>query len=526
MLRLSAKVQPPGIPVLYEIIEGNKLGQFWLHPNSGRLALHKPLDYETQTQHILKVQAEALGSTSETEITVCVLDSNDHTPVFPTSLYETQITEEDDHHLPKIILTVTATDSDGGEFGRLSYRLSGNGVDNGYSHSSPHSSFHPYRHSSSHPSFHPSFHSSPHSSFHSSPHSSPHSSFHSSPHSSFHSSPHSSFHSSAVAAFAIDSTTGAIRLLRPLDRDPPYGKAQWRLLVFASDGELEASADIRVNLKDVNDNAPYFPNPNTLTTIYEGSPQGSLVVQLEAIDHDDPLEGHNARVVYSLEKNVIDETTGNPIFTIDSERGIITTSVCCMDREKTQRYALQVVATDGGGLKGTGTVVVEVEDVNDMPPRFSKSEWDVEVVESLTPKHVLATLTVVDLDLTNNFAFRIVAGSGRGWQHFYLATRQTGSVGADLYSLIKLDFENPTHRRGFRFRVEVTDLGEGEEAWLDKYHVDGAWINLRLLDANDNTPIFIHAHAHLTLSEDTPVPTLLTTFTARDVDGVSNSYIY
>lgn len=62
---------------------------------------------------------------------------------------------------------------------------------------------------------------------------------------------------------------------------------------------------------------------------------------------------------------------------------------------------------------------------------------------------------------------------------------------------------------------------QGEAGWLDKYHVDGAWVNLSLVDDNDNSPVFTHDYAHFTLPEDTPTGTLLATFTAHDIDGVS-----
>lgn len=50
--------------------------------------------------------------------------------------------------------------------------------------------------------------------------------------------------------------------LKPLDRDQPNGRPQWRFTVFAQDegGEgLVGYADVQVNLKDINDNAPIFP---------------------------------------------------------------------------------------------------------------------------------------------------------------------------------------------------------------------------------------------------------------------------
>ncbi|CAN7952127.1 unnamed protein product [Ixodes pacificus] len=69
--------------------------------------------------------------------------------------------------------------------------------------------------------------------------------------------------------FAINTTTGEIYVLKPLDRDLPHGRSQWRFTVFAEDeggNGLVGFADVLVNLKDVNDNAPFFPS-----AIYTGN---------------------------------------------------------------------------------------------------------------------------------------------------------------------------------------------------------------------------------------------------------------
>lgn len=71
--------------------------------------------------------------------------------------------------------------------------------------------------------------------------------------------------------------------------------------------------------------------------------------------------------------------------------------------------------------------------------------------------------------------------------------------------------------------------------------MDSAWVSLRVTDINDNPPVFTYAQnaqplhaqtahppatvtdparAHLTLSEDTPTPAHLVTFTAHDIDKV------
>lgn len=73
---------------------------------------------------------------------------------------------------------------------------------------------------------------------------------------------------------------------------------------------------------------------------------------IAAWDADDTSEGTNAKLIYSIEKNVIHERTGEAIFRVNPETGLIQTALCCLDRETTPEYNIQVVATDGGGLKG------------------------------------------------------------------------------------------------------------------------------------------------------------------------------
>lgn len=62
-------------------------------------------------------------------------------------------------------------------------------------------------------------------------------------------------------------------IFQPLDRDHPKGRPQWRFTVFAQDeggNGLVGYADVQVNLKDINDNAPIFPQ------VYFKIPRGVL----------------------------------------------------------------------------------------------------------------------------------------------------------------------------------------------------------------------------------------------------------
>ncbi len=76
--------------------------------------------------------------------------------------------------------------------------------------------------------------------------------------------------------------------------------------------------------------------------VTENGTAGMVVMTMTAIDYYDLEEGTNAKLKYSIEENVIDENTGTTIFEIEEDTGVIKTAVCCLDREKTPDYSIQV----------------------------------------------------------------------------------------------------------------------------------------------------------------------------------------
>ncbi|XP_045111838.1 putative neural-cadherin 2 isoform X1 [Portunus trituberculatus] len=449
LLTLHATSNTTASDVVYSVVSGAAGGLFHAHPHTGHLTLTAPLDYEAYKQYDLVVGGQAGEERAFARVFVRVKDQNDLPPAFPRPVFETQITEEDDRHLPKAILQVIAEDGDISDEGRLLYSLSTD-----------------------------------------------------------------DHHAPINTTFSISRSSGYIHLLRPLDRDAPLGRARWRLWVAATDGLHTARAQVHVNVKDINDNAPFFPHNVIEASVLENADAGTEVAHVTATDLDDPEEGANAAVTYSVDKNVIDEQSGRPIFSIDSATGTIRTALCCLDREQTPSFVIQVVASDGGGLKGTGTVVVALGDENDVSPKFSRREWVVTVPESVTPNTSLALLSVRDLDTTNDFAFKVVSGSGYGWERFAVVPAMNHS-GA-LQTLNPLDYEDPSQRRGFKFKIQVSD--QGEAGWQEARHMDSAWVRVLLLDDNDNAPRFATNLVNLTLPEDTPLGHSLASFTATDID--------
>ncbi|XP_037710258.1 neural-cadherin isoform X10 [Drosophila subpulchrella] len=464
VLTVTAKDHDESSRIRYEITSGNIGGAFAVKNMTGAIYVAGALDYETRRRYELRLAASDNLKENYTTVIIHVKDVNDNPPVFERPTYRTQITEEDDRNLPKRVLQVTATDGDKDRPQNIVYFLTGQGIDPD---------------------------------------------------------------NPANSKFDINRTTGEIFVLKPLDRDQPNGRPQWRFTVFAQDegGEgLVGYADVQVNLKDINDNAPIFPQGVYFGNVTENGTAGMVVMTMTAVDYDDPNEGSNARLVYSIEKNVIEEETGSPIFEIEPDTGVIKTAVCCLDRERTPDYSIQVVAMDGGGLKGTGTASIRVKDINDMPPQFTKDEWFTEVDETdgtALPEMPILTVTVHDEDETNKFQYKVIDNSGYGADKFTMVRNNDGT--GSLKIVQPLDYEDQLQSNGFRFRIQVNDKGEDNDN--DKYHVAYSWVVVKLRDINDNKPHFDRANVEVSVFEDTKVGTELEKFKATDPDQGGKSKV-
>ncbi|XP_076297147.1 neural-cadherin isoform X1 [Lasioglossum baleicum] len=465
VLTVTAKDHDESSRIRYEITSGNVGGAFAVKNMTGAIYVAGALDYETRKRYELRLTASDNLKENHTTVVIHVKDVNDNPPVFERPNYGAQITEEDDRMLPKRVLGVTASDGDKDRVQSIVYFLTGQGIDPD---------------------------------------------------------------NPANSKFDINRTSGEIYVLQPLDRDQPNGRPQWRFTVFAQDegGEgLVGYADVQVNLKDINDNAPTFPQGVYFGNVTENGTAGMVVMTMTAVDYDDPNESTNAKLVYSIEKNVIEEETGSPIFEIEPETGVIKTAVCCLDRERTPDYSIQVVAVDGGGLKGTGTASIRVKDINDMPPQFTKEEWLTEVDETEgpdLPEMPILTVTVHDEDETNKFQYKVIESSGYGADKFTMVRNNDGT--GSLKIVQSLDYEDQLQSNGFRFRIQVNDKGEDNDN--DKYHVAYSWVVVKLRDINDNQPQFDRANIETTVLENTPIGNSLETFTATDPDQGGKSKVY
>ncbi|XP_057689572.1 neural-cadherin isoform X2 [Corythoichthys intestinalis] len=320
----------------------------------------------------------------------------------------------------------------------------------------------------------------------------------------------------AGGEFTINERTGRIYAQRRLDREE---RPAWRFLVLATDEGgtgLTGFADVFLEVRDVNDNAPFFPCPALeadgcfLGRVAENSPADTSVMEMRATDLDDANEGKNAALSYSIVKNVRNEINLN-LFSINATTGTIYTVLRSLDREAEERYLVVVEARDGGGLAGTGTATILISDVNDHPPIFSQKVYSAQVSEDLEVNSEILVVSATDGDKDENavVTFSIVGGDED--RKFLVETDKVNRRGV-IKLKKKVDFEKPQERT-FNLTLKAEDA--------DFFSL--AYCLVQVQDANDHAPVFLpQFYESPAMTEDVPVGTIVAQVMATDLDSGQN----
>lgn len=155
---------------------------------------------------------------------------------------------------------------------------------------------------------------------------------------------------------------GCLQLLRPLDRDPPYGTPQRQVFIFALDNDggtnsLRTSTELTIILEDINDNAPFL---NVTEIVWYENQSPGLVTKLSADDYDGPENGPPFQ--FQLAENAPED--------IRSKFEILHGDLFALvefDREEKKYYDIPISITDSGipPLTGTSILRVIIGDEND-----------------------------------------------------------------------------------------------------------------------------------------------------------------
>ncbi|XP_068604113.1 cadherin-6-like [Brachionichthys hirsutus] len=323
----------------------------------------------------------------------------------------------------------------------------------------------------------------------------------------------------AGTLFKIDENSGDIHATKRLDREEKaYYILNAKAVDRATNEALEGQSEFIIKIHDINDNEPRFTKELYTARVAEMADIGTSVIQVTAADADDSTYGNSAKVVYSI-------LEGQPYFSVDPETGLIKTALPGMDREVKENYQVVIQAKDMagqmGGLSGTTTVSIALSDVNDNPPRFTKTLYEFRVPESIEPGAVVGAMRAVDADIGENaeMDYRIIGSDGPGM--FDAATNRSTQDGIIILRK-PLDFER---KRQYSLRIQVENSHINPRFFSVGPFRDEASVKIVVEDV-DEPPVFERASYVMEAKENAAKHTAIGSVSASDPDDKNSLVRY
>ncbi|KAM5276105.1 protocadherin-17 isoform 6-T7 [Hipposideros larvatus] len=318
---------------------------------------------------------------------------------------------------------------------------------------------------------------------------------------------------SAPHLLDVDVDSGLLYTKQRIDRESlcrHNAKCQLSLEVFANDKEI---CMIKVEIQDINDNAPSFPSDQIEMDISENAAPGTRFPLTSA---HDPDAGENGLRTYLLTRD------DHGLFALDvKSRGDGTkfpelVIQKALDREQQNHHTLVLTALDGGEPPRSATVQINVKviDSNDNSPVFEAPSYLVEL-----PENAPLGTVVIDLNATD-------ADEGPNGEVLYSFSSYVPDRVRELFSidpktgLIRVKGNLDYEENGMlEIDVQARDLGPNPIPAHCK-------VTVKLIDRNDNAPsIGFVSVRQGALSEAAPPGTVIALVRVTDRDSGKNGQL-
>ncbi|XP_029020438.1 protocadherin-19 isoform X8 [Betta splendens] len=159
-------------------------------------------------------------------------------------------------------------------------------------------------------------------------------------------------------------------------------------------------------------------------------------------------------------------------------------------------------------------IKVEIEDLNDNAPRFPTSRIDIEISENASPgtRFPLEGASDPDSGVFGVQSYSITPNELFGLE---IKTRGDGSKIAELVVQKSLDRETQSH---YAYEISAEDGG-------DPPKIGAVQLNIKVIDSNDNNPVFDEPVYTVNVMENSPINTLVIDLNATDPDEGTNGEV-
>ncbi|WOR12248.1 cadherin domain-containing protein [Vibrio cholerae] len=329
-------------------------------------------------------------------------------------------------------------------------------------------------------------------------------------------------------AFSIDPGTGKITVLDTTKLD--YESATSIVLkVETTDGVNKDTADITLNLTNVNDSDTVFTKESETFNYAEGTAAGVTLGKVTATDAD----GDSISYSIAQEHNVYaadDVNKERPFYQVDANGNVSLTEAgekaFTNDYESgrnTHTITVTATGTDGSGADTTDTIEVTLNETNidDNAPKFegtTDGEYSFSYDENSAADTVLGTVKATDAD-KETVTYSIKSGNDNGW---FAIDATTGVI-----TLTAKGAEAAANDFEVLANVHSLVVTATEDAGLGGVKTTDITVKLNEQNLDDNAPKFegtTDGEYSFSYDENSAADTVLGTVKATDADKETVTY--
>ncbi|XP_053575584.1 protocadherin gamma-B2-like [Bombina bombina] len=305
--------------------------------------------------------------------------------------------------------------------------------------------------------------------------------------------------------FAVNLENGNLYVKERIDREALCESQATCILTFDAVVENPLNVfHVKVEIQDINDNAPNFLYKVIELEIVELTSPGARFVLQNAQDSD---VGKNALLNYKLSDNeyfVLNEKTG-----ADGSKSSELVLEKPLDRETQNIYELILTASDGGNPVQTGNMIIKiiVTDSNDNFPIFTQEIYKVSLAEGTPINSTVIWVNATDKDdgINGQITYSLSNTPENTLQKFYIDPKK-----GEIKTKNNLDFEKA---RNFELSVQAKD-GGGLIAHCK--------VLIEITDENDNAPEISVTSLSSPIPEDSTPGTVIALVKVHDKDSGIN----